>query len=255
MRMSLRLGGEGWRLELGAPGLLNEQKFAAYLGAADGPEMSVRLEDSLTGESNRPPVLCEQSGGWQFRAHEARWTSDLDFERLDACVGRSTLALERAITAWVCSRSTRAGGLLLHAAAIRSAKGAILLLGPSGAGKSTAASLAGDRRLCTNAVVLKREATVWQVYTTPFTGARDPYPTEAGPFPLAGALVLEKAAVSMGPQPLQGLPLIAFARAVVAQFPSTAQFASSVLESIAGLAATCPVSRLPFCVDSIVFPN
>lgn len=255
MHVTLRLGGEGWRLELPAAELLNMRKFASYLCEANGSEMSVRVDDSLTGESNRAPSVREQSGAFQFSAQETRWTSDLAFNRLETRIGRTTLALERAITAWVCCRITRAGGLMMHAAAIRSLRGAILLLGPSGAGKSTAASLAGDRRLCTNAVVLRREAGEWLVYTTPFTGASDPYPSLAGPFPLAGALVLEQAPVSAGPQLLEGSPLVAFAQAVVAQFPNIPVFASKMIDAVASLVARCPVRRLPFRTDSILLPD
>lgn len=255
MQVAFRLGGEGWRLELPTLDLLNAQKFAAYLDEANGPEMSVQIEASLMGEANRTPTVREHRGTWQFVAQEARWTSDACFDHLEARVGAASLALERAITAWISSRVTQAGGLMLHAAAIRSSKGAILLLGRSGAGKSTAALLAGERRLCTNAVVLRREAAVWLVYTTPFTGARDPYPSEPGPFPLAGALVLEKAPLSLEPQPLLGTPLAVLGQAVVGQFPNTIEFASKMMDSVVSLASCCPLQRLPFRADSILLPD
>ena len=260
----LRIGGKRWRLDLPTVDLLNAEKLAAYLEgdsdfAAAGaiPRMRVTVDGRLSGETNRPPVAYVESHGIVFEGHEARWTSDLKLDEVEATVGQSPLAVERALASWICARVVADAGLMLHAAAVRTARGALLLFAPSGGGKSTASALAGERSLCTNAVVVVREAGTWQVYTTPFTGLSDPYPKEPGPFQLDGGLLLEKAQQAQGRQPLVGstTALGVIAAAVVAQYPRDAAWSARMLQTVGDLAANCDVGRLPFRVDSINLPD
>lgn len=253
------MGGELWRVRLARGDLLNDDKFAAYVCVqGDGdPEMRVEVDERLIGEAGRAPAVRLRDGKIEFEAQETRWSGDCALARVEALVAPSTLALERALTGWICSRLVRTGALMLHAAAVRSANGAWLLLGRSGGGKSTASVLAGQRRLCTNCVIVRHEAGRWLVYTTPFTGNQDPYPCEAGPFQLAGAMVLEKAEAAHSPVPVfaAGARLAALAQAVVAQYPRTAETASAVLGALDSVVAECPVARLPFARDAIVLPE
>ncbi len=72
----------------------------------------------------------------------------------------------RVVTAWRMASSRR--GLLVHASAVRHARGAVVLLGPSGAGKSTAARLSAPREvLADDCALLMAEASGGRFAPTP----------------------------------------------------------------------------------------
>lgn len=84
-------------------------------------------------EAPRARALVRELGAGRFAGH--------------ALVAPSPFGVDSLVTALGAALVWRAGGAVLHAAAIRLADRAVLLVGPSGAGKSTAARQAERARL------------------------------------------------------------------------------------------------------------
>ena len=141
------------------------------------------LEDPQPGEPLRLEVWPEPNGGFAMVTHHAALLLDADCERGLAVLTkqppeRLDLSLQnllRVAAAWALAR--RAGGLLVHAAAVERDGRAVLLLGHSGAGKTTAARLAGAGSVLADDVAVLTASTdedgSWLVHPSPFWAESD----------------------------------------------------------------------------------
>lgn len=170
----------------------------------------------------------------------AGWEADFDFDRTTdslAWTGRGTMArfdrrsgteaalwtpangdrffagiLENVLRVIVAYRAARAGGALLHSAAVLARDRAYLFVGRSGAGKSTLCGLstaAGRRVLSDELNALSVDANGLRLQQLPFAGDFGHVAVERNPFPLAGIYLLRQ-----GPE--AALTAVSKARAVAA---------------------------------------
>lgn len=85
------------------------------------------------------------------------------------------------------------GGLLLHASAVRAARGAVLLIGPPSVGKTTFARHDPARALAGNAVCAWRANGGWLCAALPFASDPDPTLDAPGAHPLGAIVELHRA--------------------------------------------------------------
>lgn len=105
---------------------------------------------------------------------------------------------ERALHAPLAELAARdlpcAGGLLLHASAVRGARGALLLVGPPSVGKTTFARHDPARALAGNAVCAWRSERGWRCAALPFASDPDPRLDAPGEHPIEAIVELHRAA-------------------------------------------------------------
>lgn len=104
---------------------------------------------------------------------------------------------ERALHAPLAELAARdlpcAGGILLHASAVRAERGAALLVGPPSVGKTTFARHDPARALAGNAVGVWRSERGWVCAALPFASDPDPTLDAPGEHPLAAIVELHRA--------------------------------------------------------------
>ena len=254
--LSLQLGGEAWNLRVPDRSLLSP-KWDIYARApqAGVQSMQVDHDGSLLSEVSFEPRVWLHEGAVRFEGQQARWQAATDLKQVSARAACAN-GVERALLGWACSSLVTRSAVVLHAALIGSDRGAYLLLGGPGAGKTTACMLS-HRSLCTNVCIARPDGSRWLVYTTPITGQQDPFPVQVGPFPLAGAFVVEKAPQPEPPVPVSGAldRMRLIARSVCAQFPPTRSNAEAVLGAVQSMAGACPVSLVRFTRERILLPE
>jgi hypothetical protein len=192
----------GWRVRLDilAPALAQQtaDRYSAFLTAGDLPTSLVaRVEVAGHGSPRRigstlDLTLNQESHTDVYRLEATGFRAHVDLAR-----GAGMLALENAapladlehfLRVLVALLAFREGGLLIHAAGLRSAGQVRLFIGQSGSGKSTVVALSPHAvALNDDLIVLRPQGEPWIAHGTPFwnleTGQREGQ-TACGP--LAG---------------------------------------------------------------------
>jgi len=172
------------------------EPFASAPGPADAVLELVagRLQrlDSVAGH------VDERGGRWLVRGAAHLGHVDPASGRGEVLGDPYLVAADTFVRALVARRAAEAGGVLLHAAAVRVDGRAHLAPGRSGAGKSTFASRAG-RALTDELAVVVPNADGWIVHGTPWWEA------DGGAAPLDGVYALAWGGEAVDPLPRAGL--------------------------------------------------
>jgi hypothetical protein len=155
--------------------LLAQRCVLSHLSLPEAPPEGPRLTLSLA-----PPEQGDARPGIPLDALRPEWgTYVVEKERVLARIARDPFAAEAALRAALVVAFLRQGGVLLHAAGVAFAAGALIIVGPSGAGKSTLAReavMAGGALLSDETVALHPSGSV---FGSPFRSDPDLVPVLA----------------------------------------------------------------------------
>jgi hypothetical protein len=235
IRLDLRLHGSGTELRARYGAFVRSEGAAAYvLDLRPGTLAGI---GRVTG---RPVAL---GGRWHLAGAERLGWIDPATGVGEAVADPSLLVVDGLVRA-VLGREVHArGGILVHAAALRSAGRAHLFPGRSGAGKSTLAAASADA-LCDELAAVLPAGAGWAVHGTPWWASR------AGEAPLAAAYALGWGEARIEPLPRAGL-LRHLATNLVLPFDGPEE-RTRALASAAAVAWAVPFARLSFRPDTDV---
>jgi hypothetical protein len=179
--INLQLAGWRIRLDIEEPALARQaaRRYEAFLSAGDVPpsfaarvEVARPVSDKRTG-STLDLSLNQDSDTGEYRLDAPGFSARAD---LAQGTGKLTLTsaipltdLEHFLRVLVALLAFREGGLLVHAAGLRSDGRVRLFIGQSGSGKSTVAALSPHAlALNDDLIVLRRAGETWVAFGTPF---------------------------------------------------------------------------------------
>jgi hypothetical protein len=265
--IDLDLAGRCIRLDIEEPALARKaaHRYDAFLAAGDVPPcFTVRVEVSAPGSDKRTDSTLELSLNQDSDTGEYRLDAPGFSARVDLArgAGKLTLAsviplsdLEHFLRVTVALLAFREGGLLIHAAGLRSDGKVRLFIGQSGSGKSTVVALS-PRALALNddLIVLRQEREGWVACGTPFWNVDANHrqgQTACGPLSGIFRLAQDRDVY------LEDLSLAAATAELVANCPvingSPAHLAALILRC-RQLADAVPVRRLHFRKDGSFWP-
>jgi hypothetical protein len=179
--ISLDLAGWCIRLDIAEPALVGQaaRRYDAFLAAGDVPPcLTVRVEVAAPGSDTRTGSdldlsLNQDSDTGEYRLEAPGFSASID---LAQGIGKLALAsaipladLEHFLRVLAALLAFRSGGLLIHAAGLRSGGKVRLFTGQSGSGKSTVVALSPQAlALNDDLIVLRRTGEDWIACGTPF---------------------------------------------------------------------------------------
>ena len=228
------------------------KRFGPYIVDTDSGELLAQVEAWDGKDPGVPPIL--------EREDLTIW-ADAESRRLlvrPGVSGTGPGAIERAVRFAYAAFAPVRDGLLLHASAVATLKGAVAFAGASGAGKSTVARLfPADSLLSDDTIVVRRSAGKWLAWATPFVNDPSRLPQTRGEA-IWRMFVLEKSSEDR----VESLsPVEKFAcllANVIASFPGADS--SRTLDLVGALSAEIPLARLrrtrdasprPFLADGV----
>lgn len=242
-RLALSIAGVRVDLVIDAAVPPIEARYARFAGAAGPARWTLEVVPGAGAEPDVAGPVRDEAGRWRLGGLESRGELRPATGRGVARVDQKLVLVNGLVRAAVAWDVLAAGGLLLHAAAIRVEGGAHLCPGRSGAGKSTLAFR--SRALISDEVAaVLPEGDGWRVHGTPW------WTTAAPPTPLAGLYELawgdEDIAPADGRRGLRHL----LANLVLPHEGPAQQ--RQALAAAARLAAAFPLRRLTFRRDTDV---